>query len=256
LKNYFDIPFDLWHFQMDKFGEASPTVMLALLEEAAAEHCLSIGYGLYDLLKQNIGWVLVAGALEMERYPQYKERIIIRTWLSEYSTIRGFRENLIYDEQGKVLGRAKGLWIFFDVQRRKPVPVYDAIINSWKYYNESSLTAKVPPKLVPLNSAGFTEEIKVRSSDVDIYRHANNIRYLQWLMDSIPEETIDGSNLHFIEGKFISEISHGDEVIMLTEREESESSFNHTIRIKNTDRVCAMAKTKWKKRVKSVFQRN
>jgi medium-chain acyl-[acyl-carrier-protein] hydrolase len=249
LKNYFDVPFDLWHFQMDKFGEATPTIMLALLEEAAAEHCLSIGYGLYDLLKQNIGWVLVAGALEMERYPHYKERIVIRTWLSEYSTIRGFRENLIYDEQSQVIGRAKGLWIFFDVQSRKPVPVFDAIINSWRYYKESALATQVPPKLTPLESAGFTEEIKVRSSDVDIYRHANNIRYLQWLMDSIPEETIDGSNLHFIEGKFISEINHGDTVVMLTERENSGNSFNHTIRIKNTGRLCAVAKTKWKKRV-------
>ena len=52
---------------MDKFGEATPTVMLALLEEAAAEHCLSIGYGLYSLIERNIGWVLVAGALEMEQ---------------------------------------------------------------------------------------------------------------------------------------------------------------------------------------------
>jgi medium-chain acyl-[acyl-carrier-protein] hydrolase len=248
LKNYFDVHFDLWHFQMDKFGEATPTIMLALLEEAAAEHCLSIGYGLYDLIKRNIGWVLVGGALEMDRYPRYKERIVIRTWLSEYSTIRGFRENLIFDEQDEVIGRAKGLWIFFDVISRKPIPVFDAIINKWKYYNQSALTAKVPPKLTPLDSACFSEEIKVRSSDVDIYRHANNIRYLQWLMDSIPEETIDGNNLHFIEGKFISEINHGDTVVMLTEREKPENSFNHTIRIKNTGRICAVAKTKWKKR--------
>ncbi|HZH72059.1 MAG TPA: acyl-ACP thioesterase domain-containing protein, partial [Mariniphaga sp.] len=89
MKNYFDTEFNLWHFEMDKYREATPTVMLALLEETAAEHCLSIGYGLYDLIEKNIGWVLVSGILVMERYPRYKEKIKIRTWLSEYSTIRG-----------------------------------------------------------------------------------------------------------------------------------------------------------------------
>jgi len=45
---------------MNKFGEASPTTILALLEETAADHCYSINHSLYDLMLQNIGWVLVS----------------------------------------------------------------------------------------------------------------------------------------------------------------------------------------------------
>ena len=99
MKNYFDKEFDLRYFEMDKFGEASPTTILTLLEETAADHCYSIGHSLYDLLKENVGWVLLSGSLQMERYPRYKEKIIIRTWISSYSSIRGFRENIIYDEK-------------------------------------------------------------------------------------------------------------------------------------------------------------
>ena len=84
---------------MNKFGEASPTTILTLLEETAADHCCSINHSLYDLIQQNIGWVLVSGVMKMERYPIYKEKITIRTWLSNYSTVRGIRENIIYDEK-------------------------------------------------------------------------------------------------------------------------------------------------------------
>ena len=49
---------------MNKFGEASPAIMLALLEEAAAEHCFSINCGLYDLIKKDIGWVLLSGVMK------------------------------------------------------------------------------------------------------------------------------------------------------------------------------------------------
>ncbi len=248
MKNYFDIEFNLWHFEMDKFGEATPTVMLALLEEAAAEHCLSIGFGLYDLIEKNIGWVLVSGALEMNRYPRYKEKITIRTWLSEYSTIRGFRENLIYDARKSIIGRAKGLWIFFNIKERKPVPVFEEIKERWSFTGESAITITVPPKIKPLETARYNHEITVRSSDVDIYQHANNIRYLQWLIDSIPVETIEHQHLQFIEGKFISEVKSSDTVLMLTQKEECNNSFLHTIKLKDTGQICAVAKTRWKKR--------
>ena len=38
--NYFEKQFELRYFEMNKFGEASSTAILTLLEETAADHCL------------------------------------------------------------------------------------------------------------------------------------------------------------------------------------------------------------------------
>jgi len=38
-ENYFDKQFELRYFEMNKIGLASPTIILALLEETAADHC-------------------------------------------------------------------------------------------------------------------------------------------------------------------------------------------------------------------------
>ena len=82
MENYFDKTFELRYFEMNKLGEASPITMLTLLQETAAEHCYMAGHSLYDLMSQNLGWVLLSGAMQMDRYPHYKEKIIIRTWIS------------------------------------------------------------------------------------------------------------------------------------------------------------------------------
>ncbi len=74
INNYFDKQFELRYFDMNGLGIASPTTILTLLEETAAEHCCSINHNLYQLEKQNIGWVLFAGIIQMERYPRYKEK--------------------------------------------------------------------------------------------------------------------------------------------------------------------------------------
>ena len=98
MENTFDKKYELRYFEMNKYGLASPTAILTLLEETAAEHCHSIDYCLYSLERQNIGWVLVSGVIDMLRYPKYKESIVIRTWLSKYTLVKGHRENIIFDD--------------------------------------------------------------------------------------------------------------------------------------------------------------
>ena len=199
IKNYYDKEFELRYFEMNEFGVASPTTILTLLEETAADHCFSINYSLYQLGEQNIGWVLISGFLQMERYPKYKEKITIRTWLSKYSAIKGFRENIIYDEQNNIIGRAKGLWIFFDIERRRPIEIFSDIKDRWSFYNE---------------------------------------------------ESTDNYYLYSIDGRFLEEAHLGQTIVSMTRNdtdEKMDKTFLHTIKIEGTDKVCATAKTIWRK---------
>lgn len=245
---FFEVEYELRHFEMNKFGEASPAIMLALLEEAAAEHCYAIDYGLYELKEQDIGWVLVSGALQMQRYPRYKEKIRIRTWLSSYSTVRGFRENLIYDANDQIIGRAKGFWMFFDIRRRRPVPIFQEIIDRWSFDSQESVEHNISFKMKAVDQAPHPKVFTVRQSDIDMYHHVNNVKYLQWLLDSIPDEVMENNSMQFIEGRFLSEIQYGDKVVMLSVPDEEKNTFLHSVKIEDTGRVCATARTRWQPR--------
>ncbi len=248
MENYFEKQFELRYFEMNKFGEASSTTILTLLEETAADHCYSINHSLYDLEKQNIGWVLLSGIMIMDRYPSYKEKIIIRTWLSSYSMIKGIRENIIYDEKMNIIGKAKGLWVFFDIIRRRPIQIFDSIKERWSYCNDESINHDITKKIKIMDSLAHIKEFKVNRFDVDTNQHVSNIRYLQWLIESIPEEIIDNYYLYSIDGRFIAEAQYGDTIMSFTERDINDNSFIHSIKTQKNDKVCATAKTLWKKR--------
>jgi len=194
--------------------------------------------------------VLLSGVMKMESYPGYKEKITIRTWLSSYSKIKGIRENIIYNEQGDIIGRSKGLWIFYDIERRRPVRIFDSIKEKWSYSTEESIDHDITKKIEAVEFSNHVKEFKVNRFDVDANQHVNNIRYLQWLMESISEDVSDHYYLHFIDGRFIAEAQSGDTMMSFTERDISENSFVHTIRTQKNNRVCAAAKTIWKKRAK------
>lgn len=247
MKNYFDKVFELRYFEMNNSGQATPTTMLTLLEETAADHCYSIDRSLYDLVEQNVGWVLLSGKMQMDRYPSYKEKITIRTWLSEYSAIKGLRENLIYDEQQNIIGRAKGLWVFFNIERRRPVRIFDDIVERWSFYSDQCMDHNLSKKIETIEVADYTKKFKVNRYDTDMNKHVNNIRYLQWVMESIPEKIIDNYYLDSIDGRFVSEAQYNDVIVSLTKIGDEENSFIHAIKVRGTNKVCATAKTCWKK---------
>jgi acyl-ACP thioesterase len=188
--------------------------------------------------------------MQMDRYPGYKEIITIRTWLSEYSTIKGFRENIIYDDQNNIIGRAKGLWVFFDIVRRRPIPIFDSIKEKWSFCNEESISYNISRKISAVESSDYESKFKVNRYDTDMNKHVNNIRYLQWVVESVPNEIIENYFLHSIDGRFISEAHYGQTIVSLTKNdiiETKDKSFLHTIKVEDTEKVCATAKTTWRK---------
>jgi acyl-ACP thioesterase len=249
--NYFEKTFELRYSEMDKSGDTSPTTILTLLEETAADHCYSIDNSLYHLKEKNIGWVLLSGIIQMDRYPAYKEKIIIRTWISSYSLIKGIRENIIYDEQENIIGRAKGLWVFFDIKRRRPVQIFDDIKEKWSYCNEESIKHNTAINIEVNESESYIKKYDVNRFDIDMYKHLNNIRYLQWVIDSIDEEIVDNCYLSSIEGRFVAEVKNGDTIMSLTKKDINDNSFFHAIINQDSKKVCATAKTVWKKKINS-----
>lgn len=246
-ENYFDKQFELRYFEMNKLGVATPTIILALLEETAADHCYSIDHSLFDLVKKNVGWVLVSGVLQIDRYPDYKEKITIRTWLSSYSSIKGYRENIIFDEKQQIIGRARGLWVFFDIEKRKPIPIFKDIKEKWRFYDKECINKNIKKKIEPINFLDDAKQFKVNRFDMDMNKHVNNIRYLQWVIESIPEAIVDNYYLHEIDGRFIDEAQYGDTILSATSKDKMENSFKHTIKIEGSNKVCATAKTIWRK---------
>jgi acyl-ACP thioesterase len=240
--------FDLRYFEMNKHGTASPTAILTLLEETAADHCYSIGHSLYSLEKQNIGWVLMTGSINMYRYPRYKEIIRIKTWLSKFTLVKGYRENVITDGTDQIIGKAKEIWAFYDIQNRKPIPIFEDIRNKWSINQQ--ISTEIDTNLInPVITDSPEIEFDVYRSDVDSNKHVNNIRYFHWLIESLPSEVLDEYILEKISAKFYSEAKFGEKVQVYINNNLEDKTFIHTMKSNNDNKLLVVAHTKWQKNV-------
>ena len=248
MEKYFDKKFELRYFEMNKYGEASPTTILTMLEETAAEHCYNIGHCLYSLERQNIGWVLLSGVINMIKYPKYKECITIRTWISKYSLFKGYRENIILDSSGNEFGKAKGVWAFFDIEKRRPAKVFEDIKSKWGINTEISTEMNLDIVKI-VNTGNPKQEFNIYKADIDSNNHVNNIKYFHWLIESLPEEVLDNYYLKIINAKFYSEANIGEKILVYSENGSGENEYLITMKSNiNNNKLLAAAHTVWSKK--------
>ncbi len=247
--NYFESEFTMNFYDLSQYEEATPMTMLRLLQETAGDHHFPVGENIIDLYRRNLGWVLLSGIMKFDRYPKYKEKITIRTWMSKYKSIRGFRENHVIDEQGEIIGRSKGLWLFFDIKKRRPISIPDQFIKGWSLDPEISIDFDPNKKLPVLDDGEFRDIIKVKKFDIDANKHVNNLRYFQWLIEVVPDKVMKENYLHEIEGRFLHEANYGDQLLLYTRIVKMDREYYHTIFDLTKNKVCVTAHTLWKPRV-------
>lgn len=205
---------------MDGSGEATPVAMLSLFEETAFSHCEAADWGIYRLLGEGYGWVLLRGAMEMRRYPAYRERFHIESWLSSSRLFRGEREFRVLAEDGEVLGAARSLWAFMSIERMRPAPVFPEILEAWAPNGVKAADLPLEgvdfpePPSAP-NGALREKSFHVRASEIDTNGHVNNVNYLAWALEALAAEAGEDRMLARVRGHYKREVTYGSQVTSL-----------------------------------------
>ena len=251
----FEKQFNLRYFEMNKWGEASPLTIAALIQEAASDHCDSIDQGLFTLYAQNIGWVLLSSFIKMERYPVFKEKISIHTWISSFTSTRCYRENIIYDAGKNIIGRSRGLWVFFDTQKKRPVRIFDAIVGGWAPINETSDCYNIDDKLAATEQVICRKKFDIYQYDLDANNHVNNLRYLQWAMETLPEHYFEEKQLSVVNARYSKEAYYGQSIEAVASAEDDNECLYHRIQNAATGELFAATHTAWRQRTSVAKQK-
>jgi acyl-ACP thioesterase len=81
-----------------------------------------------------------------------------------------------------------------------------------------------------------------------MHHHVNNIKYIEWILDSYPFEMNQTHQIHTFEINFLAESSCGDDISIHTDMlKGSPLAFLHSVFRKEDDRELCRARTGWKR---------
>uniref|UniRef100_A0A7N0UIJ8 Acyl-[acyl-carrier-protein] hydrolase n=1 Tax=Kalanchoe fedtschenkoi TaxID=63787 RepID=A0A7N0UIJ8_KALFE len=257
---------------------ATVETMANLLQEVGCNHAQSVGFSTdgfattTSMRKMHLIWVTARMHIEIYKYPAWSDVVEIETWCQGEGRIGTRRDWIMKDyADGEVIGRATSKWVMMNMDTRRLQKVTDDVRDEILAHCPKELRLSIPeennnslkkiPKLE--NPAHVREGLMPRRSDLDMNRHVNNVAYIGWVLESMPEEIIDTHELQSITLDYRRECQRDDVVDSLTSPEQlegegvqgtngsaakSSGSFLHFLRLSPSGHEINRGRTEWRKK--------
>ena len=239
----FDISVTVASWETGPGGSLAPQALLRYLEEAAWRHAEEGALSAARLADAGVFWGLVRQRVLFLREVPRGERLTVTTWHAGHDRAMFYRCFVVRGEDGGPVCRAVSAWTMVDRVRRRmfrpsavPVAVPDG--------DPGELSDLLPEPLPPLAAPGEGEGLDVGFRDLDRNGHVNNVRYMEWFFDSLPDALLTGSRLTELWAEFRSEVFHGERLLRAALPGEG-GAFEHGLFRENGKAVCR-ARSVWR----------
>ena len=166
---------------------SSLSALVSYFQDTTMFHSDTVGQGIGDLMEQKMAWLLASWRIQIKRYPSYAEKITARTWATKFAGVYGYRDFSLSDEQGNVIALASSIWIQYDAGAQKMKRVTQEIADVYGAEGNFAFTDGDEGRIRPPKSYKDIGTVEVRRRDLDTNNHVNNIHYIDYALDALPE---------------------------------------------------------------------
>lgn len=231
----FEREFKIGFRDVGKSNKITNKGLLGYLEDTAGMHSDFVGYGLNDIDKTNLTWILLNWKVQVFKRPLYGESIMVKTWARNTIKFYTFRDFEVYNSKNELVAIATTKWVLLDAKTMSLTKISDELIS--KYHPESKAVfgdAKEVGKLDFPAEYECMSPYKIQRKDIDINKHVHNATYLDFAYEVLPDDVynnIDFSSFEILYKKetklgetikcFYTKVNTSHFVVMKTEDEKS-----------------------------------
>ncbi|NOZ55632.1 MAG: hypothetical protein GXO73_02425 [Calditrichaeota bacterium] len=132
------------------------------------------------------GWVMRSFEVDYRHPWTLEQDFVAETWISKRTRVVAVRQYLFKDRSsGQPVSGAQAEWVYVDASTTRPIPIPDIFATRYVLDPRTALQSIDPPQdeALLIGRVGF----RVRYSDLDMNRHANNVAYIRWATDALQE---------------------------------------------------------------------
>lgn len=225
--------FEISFSDINQNNELSNKGILRMMQEIAMLHSDSLGYGLNDTLKTGFAWLLLNWKLKIFSRPIWKTTLTINTWSRSMNPLFAYRDIEIYDDKNNLVAIATSKWILFDINKQSICKITPEIKEIFPNLDKSVFKEKFNEKLKEPENSEFIMDYKIQRRDIDTNRHVNNLNYLDYAYEALPQDVFSNMNFSNVEIMYKHEAKLGDTIsVFYSHTEEDE----YIITIKDNER--------------------
>ncbi|MDR1134549.1 MAG: hypothetical protein LBL05_10325 [Synergistaceae bacterium] len=242
----FEKVFSVPYYGLDQNGRLKPEILPEFFQEAAALHANSVGIGVENLLERGMTWVLRRYRINV-RACGHGPEITVKTWFEPLRNLMSVRLFEAFLPDGARVADAWSSWIVLDLKKTRPVRLDRALPPA--YFAATDPTGEpIDGKLPEANDGCDYESIfGVRRRELDLNGHANHTAYLDWALESIPDDAVAGYFPARFDAEYISSARRERVAVRTKKTRESPLTFGHWIFAETSNAETARIITEWRR---------
>jgi len=200
--NYYDVDYKL---------KCKLSSIVNFLCDIGNEQAESVGDTIENLTERNSAWVFYKYDIRMTEYPKYREVINIETTPAGFNKFYAFRNYKITKSNGEVIGEAVALFFLIDIEKRRPKRISNEQLKAYDSEDIANVSIEMD-KISELEGVDCEKVFNIRYSDIDSNEHVNNVKYIEWAIESVPLNIVKEYTLKRVKVIFEKEAKYGHNV--------------------------------------------
>jgi medium-chain acyl-[acyl-carrier-protein] hydrolase len=199
-------------YDVDVRGRWKTAAILRQMSLTAQNHCQIVDPDNIVFTRYGMFWVLMRAKVELGRSPAEGEKVEVLTKASAEKGRVFNRLFLFRTEKGEQIGAASTIWLLLNMTTRSigrlpddsGLTRYVASEFSWPTAEPRSIRCNLP--------VTETQTRRVRYSDLDMNRHMNNARYMEWVVDLLGLPRLQAAFLREFQINYLKEATWGMDI--------------------------------------------
>jgi acyl-ACP thioesterase len=206
-------------------GLLKHTELCNLLQLTAGSHAELGGLSFTDMQEHDQAWVLSRMRVEIDELPKWRDIVTVKTWIYDLQGSRSIRALEMYIGEKKIAGSVS-YWAVFNTKLRKAEALALPHEHFEKFPEKESTKESFKRINLLRDNISLAMEKKVVFSDLDIVSHANNVKYLEWCLDTVDPRPVLKQQLKSFDMNYMRELMLGDEIKIHTATEDNQTFFS------------------------------
>ncbi len=245
--NGHELLYDVKYYEADYKKRVLITSVMNYFQDLVVKDSEKKQIGLDFLKERDMAWVIAKWDIEVKKYPSFKDTLLVKTIPVALKSFYAHRRFEIWNENSELVISANTLWILINIKTRKPVKIDALFYDAYGLDHENTDKLDFEKLQIPEQ---FTaqNEFTIRYTDIDTNEHVNNVKFVEWAMQTIPFEVITSKTLHRIQIEYKKEALYGDSVLSCSKmfKKEDLFEFQHLICDSSMEKEFAVLKSTWK----------
>ena len=208
--------------------------LIQYFEDIAILHSTERGLDLDYYEKNHCGWMLIKWDVKVHALPCFGENVLVETRVHAMKSFMADREFRMRAEDGTVLAEARSNWLLVDTVRRRPIRIPEDQLEKFPATEEAKAFVAIEDvPVIDVPDGAVPRDVLSSYSDMDTNGHVNNVRYIEWAIDSLPETFLRGKVPVAARVQYRRELAPSSAALVYTETGEGRS--RHRVYSEDTD---------------------